>query len=122
MLIPRQEVLTPMPERSAGSAGALFQASSISPQSQERSAGTHSKAGTTNPLSWEGVQALFPRQVALVLPKPGRSAASAGAHFQADSTNINPRMSAGNAGTPSQAGSSTPSQEGVQAVQVLFPK
>ena len=44
-----------------------------------------------------------------------------GPHSQAGSTNPQCRMSAGNPGPNSQAGSAnSPSQEGMQAVQMLF--
>ena len=57
-LFARQTVLTPQPGRSAGSAGALSQAGSISPPQPGRSAGTHFQSGSAN-------------------PQPGRSAGSA---------------------------------------------
>ena len=80
--------------------------------------------------SWEGVQALIPRQEALTLSQKGVqaviprqagwSADSAGTYFQAGSANPQPRRSAG---TYSKADSVNPpiSQEGMQAVQALFP-
>ena len=58
------------------------------------------------------MQALIPMQ-AMLVPQPGRSAGSAGAHSQADSAKPQPSRSAGSAGAHYQAGSGVGDSSGL---------